>query len=93
MKRIHLIVLGFGLLVVAFLLVLPDVDPPDAAGAEATAVISIRAYSTAAAAVGTQGDFVRPVFARDDLAAFLPVVEFVRADSRASLTLLCLLRC
>jgi hypothetical protein len=95
MRRLRLIILGFGLLVIAFLLILPDVDPPDAAGAEATsATLMVRWHvpTPVVRKIRKISEFKHYSIAtgRETLS---DSVAFVHPDFHSSLTLLCLLRC
>ena len=96
MTRLRLIILGFGLLVIAFLLILPDVDPPDAAGAEATSATLMVKRQVPAPVVRKIlkiNEFRHDCLALGGLETLWDSVEFVHPDSHSSLTLLCLLRC
>ena len=91
--RFRLIILGFALLVVAFLLVLPEVDPPDATGVEATAATLVKYSSVTAPAVREEVKLIHYRSDRGALEALHPTAEFIQTDLHSSLTLLCLLRC
>jgi hypothetical protein len=97
MTRLRLIILGFGLLVIAFLLILPDVDPPDAAGAEATSATLMVRWQVPTPAVRKIRKIskFRPksITNFSSLETLLKSVKFVHPDFHSSLTLLCLLRC
>ena len=96
MPRLRLIILGFGLLVIAFLLILPDVDPPDAAGAEATsATLMVRWHvpTPVVRKIRKISEFRPNPIANAGQATVSDSVEFVHPDFHSSLTLLCLLRC
>ena len=96
MTRLRLIILGFGLLVIAFLLILPDVDPPDAAGAEAiSATLMVRWHvpTPVVRKIGKISEFRPNPIANAGQETLSDSVEFVHPDFHSSLTLLCLLRC
>ena len=96
MPRLRLIILGFGLLVIAFLLILPDVDPPDAAGAEATSATLMVRWNVPTPVVRKIrkiSEFRPNSIANAGLETLSDSVEFVHPDFHSSLTLLCLLRC
>jgi hypothetical protein len=96
MTRLRLIILGFGLLVIAFLLILPDVDPPDAAGAEATsATLMVRWHvpTPVVRKIRKISEFRPNPIANAGQETVSDSVEFVHPDFHSSLTLICLLRC
>ena len=96
MRRLRLVILGFGLLVIAFLLIMPEVDPPDAAGVEATSatqVVKRHVPTPAVRKIHKIGEFRHYSLAIGGLETVRDSVEFVHPDSHSSLTLLCLLRC
>src|SRR5439155_27225253 len=83
-------------LVIAFLLIMPEVDPPDAAGVEATSatqVVKRHVPTPAVRKIHKIGEFRHYSLAIGGLETVRDSVEFVHPDSHASLTLLCLLRC
>ena len=96
MRRLRLLILGFGLLVIAFLLIMPEVDPPDAAGAEATsATLMVRWHvpTLAVRKISKMNEFRHYPLAIGGLETLGDSVELVHPDSHSALTLLCLLRC
>jgi hypothetical protein len=96
MRPLRLAILGFGLLVIAFLLILPDVDPPDAAGAEATsATLMVRGHvpTPVVRNIREISEFRHYSLANGGLETLWGSVEFVHPDFHSSLTLLCMLRC
>jgi len=96
MRPLRLAILGFGLLVIAFLLILPDVDPPDAAGAEATsATMMVRWHvpTPVVRKIREISEFRHYSLANGGLETLWDSVEFVHPDFHSSLTFLCMLRC
>jgi hypothetical protein len=96
MTRLRLIILGFGLLVIAFLLILPEVDPPDAAGAEATSatlVVRLHVPVPAVRKIRKISKFRPNPIANAGQETLSDSVEFVHPDLHFSFALLCLLRC
>jgi hypothetical protein len=93
MQRLRLVILAFGLLVIAFLLIMPEVDPPDAAGVEATSATIVVSWHVPTPVARKTTESNRSVVANDDRNVLSDSVELVQPDSRSSLTLLCLLRC
>jgi len=93
MRRVRLAILGFGLLVIAFLLIMPEVDPPDAAGTEAISATMVISWRVPTPVARKTTESSRYAVANDDLYVLWDSLELVRPDSQSSLTLLCLLRC
>lgn len=96
MRRLRLVILGFGLLVIAFLLISPEADPPDAAGAEATSASLLARWHIPAPVVRQIrkiSEFSHYSLAHDSLEMVWDSLGAVDPGFHSSLTLLCLLRC
>lgn len=93
MRRLRLVILGFGLVVIAFLLIMPEVDPPDAAGVEATSATMVVRSHVPAPELRTTSESIHYSGLSGGLEMIWNSVEFVHPDFHSSLTLLCMLRC
>ena len=93
MRRLRLVILGFGLLVIVFLLLLPEVDPPDAAGMEVISGTMMVTWHVPTPAGRKMCASSQYSIAHKGLEMLWDSVEFVHPDFHSSLTLLCLLRC
>ena len=93
MRQLRLAILGFGLLVIAFLLIMPEVDPPDAAGTEATSATMVVSWHVPKPVASKKTESSRYAVAYDDLYVLWDSLELAHSDSQSSLTRLCLLRC
>jgi hypothetical protein len=87
MRRLRLLILVSGLLAIAILLILPEVDPLDAAGAEATSATLIVRWQVPTPVVRKTSGSSHYSVANDNVEILLDSVEFTSPDLHPSLTL------